>query len=202
MSKGKHERSEKVEIEAEQAREAELVAADCAQPAAAVDPTRGDDLVKLQAEKAELLQTLMRRQADFENYRKRVDRESLEANQRGTGRVVEDLLPALDAFERAIAAHDDSAYEEYRKGFELIYRQIWDVLARYGLVRIEAEGKQFDPNYHQAVERIESAEHEDGSVVAVLQQGYMLRGRVVRPALVRVAVHPQSQSHETETVVN
>jgi molecular chaperone GrpE len=202
VPQSKHPHPENDEPEDGQARDSVASPADSEQRPAPVDPPAADEWAKLQAEKAELLQTLLRRQADFENYRKRVEREGLEASQRGVGKVIEDLLPALDAFERAIAAHDDPAYEEYRKGFELIYRQLWDVLARHGLVRIEAEGRHFDPHFHQAVERVETADHEDGSIVAVLQQGYTLRGRVIRPALVRVAAQPQSTAHETEPQVN
>ena len=142
---------------------------------------------RLQAEKDDLMQTLVRRQADFENYRKRVERERQEDRRHGVGRLIEDLLPVLDAFERALKAHDDPAYEEYRKGLELIYRQLWDTLARHGLERIAAAGKPFDPHYHQAIERVESAEHPEGTVLEVLQDGFLFHGRVVRPSIVRVA---------------
>jgi len=142
---------------------------------------------RLQAEKDELMQTLVRRQADFENYRKRVERERQEDRRHGTARLIEDLLPVLDAFERALKAHDDPAYEEYRKGLEMIYRQLWDKLARHGLERIIAEGKPFDPHYHQAIERVESDEHPEGTVLEVLQDGFLFHGRVVRPSMVRVS---------------
>jgi molecular chaperone GrpE len=161
-----------------------------------------EQLDKLQAEKDELFRTLVRRQADFENFRKRLERESQESGQRVVARLIEDLLPTLDAFERAIAAHDDPAYEDYRKGFELIYRQLWDALERQGLARVDAEGRRFDPHIHQAVERIESEDHEDGAVIGVLQQGYTLRGRVLRPAIVRVAVHPREKTAGTDQSVN
>jgi len=154
-------------------------------------------LARAQAEKDELRQTLIRRQADFENYRKRIERERQEEARRAAARLIEDLLPVLDAFERALAAHDDPAYEDYREGFELIYRQLWDALARLGLERIEAEGKPFDPHHHQAVERVESKEHEDGTVLEVLQQGYKLREKVLRPASVRVAVQPADKESKT-----
>jgi len=142
---------------------------------------------RLQAEKDELMQTLVRRQADFENYRKRVERERQEDRRHGIGRLIEDLLPVLDAFERALKAHDDPAYEEYRKGLELIYRQLWDTLARHGLERIAAAGKPFDPHYHQGIERVESADHPEGTVLDVLQDGFLFHGRVVRPSVVRVS---------------
>jgi molecular chaperone GrpE len=155
-----------------------------------------DQLAAAQAEKEELRHTLVRRQADFENYRKRIERERLEEAQRSVARLIEALLPVLDAFERALAAHDDPAYEDYRKGFELIYRQLWDAFERQGLNRIEAEGKTFDPHLHHAVERVESEDHEDGAVVEVLQPGYRLRDKVLRPATVRVAVHPAEPASE------
>ncbi len=161
-----------------------------------------DQLAAVQAEKEELRQTLVRRQADFENYRKRIERERLEEAQRSVARLIEGLLPVLDAFERALAAHDDPAYEDYRKGFELIYRQLRDALERQGLNRIEAEGKTFDPHLHHAVERVESEDYEDGEVLEVLQPGYRLRDKVLRPATVRVAVHPAEPTSEASERVN
>ena len=94
--------------------------------------------------------------------------------------MIEDLLPVLDAFARAVKAHDDPAYEEYRKGLELIHRQLWDILARNGLERIQAAGKPFDPHFHQAIERVESRA-PGRTVVDVLQDGFLLHGRVLRP---------------------
>lgn len=159
-----------------------------ARPTEVVDAAAlAERAARLQAEKDELMQTLVRRQADFENYRKRVERERQEDRRHGTGRLIEDLLPILDAFERALKAHDDPAYEEYLKGLELIYRQLWDTLARHGLERIVAEGKPFDPHYHQAIERVESSDHPDGTVLEVLQDGFLFHGRVVRPSIVRVS---------------
>src|ERR1700758_1914577 len=149
--------------------------------------TLAERAARLQAEKDDLMQTLVRRQADFENYRKRIDRERQDDRRHGIGRLIEDLLPVLDAFERAIKAHDDPAYEEYLKGLELIYRQLWDTLSRHGLERIAAGGKPFAPHYHQAIERVESDEYPDGTVLEVLQDGFSFHGRVVRPSMVRVS---------------
>jgi molecular chaperone GrpE len=160
------------------------------------------ELQKLKAEKEELLQTLIRRQADYENFRKRTERERHEAGRRGVERLIEDLVPVLDGFDRALKAHDDPGYEEYRKGVTLIRKQLWDTLARHGVQRIEAAEKMFDPNLHQAIERVETEEYPDGMVVGVFQDGYMFHGRVLRPAIVRVAVHPSATanptSHENE----
>jgi molecular chaperone GrpE len=155
----------------------------------AADPPSGE-LAKLRAEKDALADTLVRRQADFENYRKRIERERAEEGRRAQSRLIEDLLPVLDGFERALSAHDDPAYEEYRKGLEIIYKQLWDTLARHGLERIEAAGKPFDPHVHQAIDRVETLELPDGTVAEVLQQGYRIHDRVLRPSGVRVAVHP------------
>lgn len=150
-----------------------------------------DELARLAAERDELLNTLVRRQADFDNYRKRVERERREEGRRGMGRLLLELIPVLDAFERALRSHDTPAYDEYRKGVELIYRQLWDTVAKHGLERIAAGGKQFDPHFHQAIERVGTREHPEGAIIEVVQEGYLFDGRVLRPSLVRVAVDPE-----------
>jgi molecular chaperone GrpE len=153
------------------------------------DPAPAEQLEKLQAEKQELMNTLVRRQADFENYRKRVEKEREQDRNRGVEALVEKLLPVLDAFQRALAVQDDPGYAEHRKGFELIYRQLWEALAKQGLERIESIGKEFNPHLHHAIERTETTEHPDGTVIGELQPGYVFHGRVLRPAMVRVAAH-------------
>jgi molecular chaperone GrpE len=170
-------------------------------PGSEVQPLM-EQIAKLQAEKDSLFNSLVARQADFENYRKRIERERKEDNYRATAALIGSMLPVLDAFERALAAHDDPAYEEYRGGFELIYRQLRDALAGYGLKPIEAQGKPFDPYYHQAIERVETSEHEDGMVIEELQRGYKFRDKILRPTLVRVAVKPAREQPIGETGVN
>ncbi len=162
-------------------------AQDAATVSAGVAP---EEFTRLKAEKDDLVRTLQRLQADFDNYRKRVERDRGEERARVLAGAVESLLPVLDGLGRALVAHTDPAYEDYRKGFDLIYRQLWDVLARLGLERIDAAGKPFDPRLHQAVERVESKHHADGIVLEEMQAGYRFRDRVLRPAMVRVAVHP------------
>ena len=159
-------------------------------PPAASDAALAEEINKLRAEKEDLLQTLVRRQADFENFRKRTERERSEEGRRGVERMIVDLIPVLDGFDRALHAHDDPAYEEYRKGITLIRKQLWDALARHGVQRVDAAGKMFDPHVHQAIERVESRELPDGFIVDVFQDGYIFHGRVLRPAIVRVAIHP------------
>ena len=161
-----------------------------ADPLAGGDSEAGAEIARLRAEKEDLRQTLIRRQADFENFRKRTERDRSEEARRGVERMITDLIPVLDGLDRALVAHDDPAYEEYRKGVTLIRKQLWAVLAGHGVERIDSAGKIFDPHVHQAVERVESREFPDGFILDVFQDGYSFHGRVLRPAIVRVAVHP------------
>lgn len=159
----------------------------------------GDDseAKKLASELEDMRQALVRHQADFANYRKRADKENREASQRATARVIEQLIPVVDGFEHALAAHREAEYENYRKGFELIYKQLLENLARLGAERVDPQGQAFDPHLHQAVDRAETKSHPDGTVLEVYQPGYVYHGRVLRPAMVRVAVHPASASNRT-----
>lgn len=152
------------------------------------------EIAKLAGDLEELRQTLLRRQADFENYRKRIDKERGEDWKRATARVIEGLIPVIDGFEHALAAHRETEYENYRKGFELIYRQLLDNIGKLGVERIDPTGKQFDPHLHQAMDRTETTDQQDGTILQVFQPGYLFHGRVLRPAMVRVAVHPQGAS--------
>jgi molecular chaperone GrpE len=164
-----------------------------------------DLLVRLQTEKDELAakySAAVRQLADLDNARKRIERERREDSARAVAHVIEPMLPVLDGFERALAAHSDPAYEDYRKGFELIYRQLLEALGKFGLERIEAQGRPFDPHVHQAVERVESNEYEDGTVVEDMRHGYKLRERVLRPALVRVAFRSTPEPADADSRVN
>ena len=150
---------------------------------------------KLATDLEDLRQTLLRRQADFDNYRKRIEKERAEDQKRATGRVIEQLIPILDGFEQALAAHKEAEYENYRKGFELIYKQLLDNLAKLGAERVDPLGKLFDPHLHQALDRVESKKVPDGTILEVFQPGYVFNARVLRPAMVRVAVHPHGASN-------
>ena len=172
----------------EQSAEAKAVAADAAKSDA--------ELGRLAADLDELRQTLLRRQADFDNYRKRIEKERAEDSRRATARVIEGFIPVIDGFEQALAVHRDAAYENYRKGFELIYRQLLENVAKLGAERIDPVGKPFDPHLHQAMDRTETEDHADGTILQVFQPGYVFHGRVLRPAMVRVAVHPGEASKE------
>jgi molecular chaperone GrpE len=145
---------------------------------------------KLQAERDDLKTTLIRRQADFENFRKRVEKERHAERRRGLEQLIEQLLPVLDAFDLAFSSNSSGVPSDLLKGFELTRRQLWDVLAKQGIERIEAIGKEFNPHLHHALERVETTEVADGIVVAELQPGYVFHDRVLRPAMVRVAAAP------------
>jgi molecular chaperone GrpE len=165
--------------------------------AAEAESAKADaEMAKLTADLEALRQSMLRSQADFANYRKRIEKERFEDSKRATARVIEGLIPVIDGFEHALAAHHEAEYESYRKGFELIYKQLLDNITRLGVERIDPVGKPFDPHLHQAMDRTETTEHADGTILQVFQPGYVLHGRVLRPAMVRVAVHPSPASKE------
>lgn len=146
------------------------------------------DRDQLAAEKAELQDRLLRTRAEFDNARRRSERERSEYLQFAAMDLVKDILPVLDDFERALKV--ETADRDYAKGVELIYQRLSDILRKLGLEAIETEGKMFDPNIHQAVERVETDEAEDHSIVGEFQRGYNFKGKLLRPAMVRVAVKP------------
>jgi len=149
---------------------------------------------KLAKDLEDLRQTLLRRQADFDNYRKRVEKERTEDSRRSTARVIESLIPVVDSFEQALALHREQEYANYRKGFELIHKQLIDNIAKLGAERIDPVGMTFDPHLHQAMDRTETTDKDEGTILQVFQPGYLFHGRVLRPAMVRVAVHPTAAS--------
>ncbi len=144
---------------------------------------------KLLGEKQELYDRLLRNQAEVENFRKRLQREKEEFLQHATADLIRALLPTLDGLERALAHRESGVAEKYYEGLELIHRQLLGVLRHAGLSPIETAGKSFDPHLHQAVETVESPEHRDQEIVEELQRGYKLRQRLLRPAIVKIAVH-------------
>jgi molecular chaperone GrpE len=162
-----------------------------------------DKLARLEAEREEMRQLLIHRQADFENFRKRVERERREDRDRVVMHLAETLLPVLDNFERALSVHRDPAYEEYHRGFEMIYRQLTDLLAENGIRRMESPvGRPFDPHLHHAFDRAETSEHPEGTIIEELQSGYRFRDRVLRPAQVRVAVRPGGEKASSGSLLN
>ncbi|MEA2325676.1 MAG: molecular chaperone GrpE, partial [Thermoanaerobaculia bacterium] len=126
----------------------------------------------------------MRTLADFENFRKRSEREKADFQRYALGSVIRDLLPVLDNFDRALEHAEDG--DEFHKGVSLIYKQLFDVLQRHGLKPITESGVRFDPNFHEAVIREEDPSVPSHTVTAVLQKGYFLHDRLLRPAMVKV----------------
>ncbi len=158
------------------------VPADEAESAAA--PSR---LAELERDVARLQDLLVRKQAEFENYRKRVDRERQELAAYAAAELIREILPVVDNLERALSYPEGESGSRLREGVEITYRQFQEVLKRAGLREVDALSQAFDPYVHEAVERVESTEHAEGTVVDVLQKGYRIGDRLLRPALVKVA---------------
>jgi molecular chaperone GrpE len=143
---------------------------------------------RLATEKADLYDRLLRRQAEFENFRRRAERERSEFLQFASMELVGSLVPILDDLERALKV--ETADKEYAKGVELIYQRLLDQLKRMGLEHVHAAGQPFDPNFHEAVDRVHTDEVPDQSVLEEFQKGYTFKGKLLRPAMVKVAVKP------------
>ena len=144
-----------------------------------------DELTRVTAERDEYLAHLQRTQAEFDNYRKRMLRDQTTHLERATAGLVEQLLPVLDSFELALGSAGTDV-ERLRKGVELVYGELLGSLEKAGLERIEAHGKPFDPEEHEAVMHVEDDGGEPG-VRDVVRSGYRFKGRVIRPAMVKVA---------------
>jgi len=145
-------------------------------------------LEKLAAELKEKEERVLRLQADFENFRRRTAKEKEELSAVVTQGILKDMLPLLDNFERAMAAEAKDG-EAFQKGVEMIFTQFGEVLKKNGLEKIETEGQKFDPNFHQAVMRVQNEELEDDDIAQELQKGYMVKGRVIRPSMVQVVAN-------------
>jgi molecular chaperone GrpE len=154
----------------------------------ASDDAIAADLEKARAEAESYLDDLRRLQADFDNYRKRTLREQTARAASASQALVTRLLPVLDNFELAVSAAEQSRdFDRMLKGVEMVFGELREVMEGEGLVKIEAEGKPFDPERHEAVIAVEQENTEPGTVVDIVRTGYELRGKVLRPAMVKVA---------------
>ncbi len=144
------------------------------------------ELMKVEAEKQDLLKLAQTRQAEFENFRRRSERERQETVDMAAAETVRTLLPIFDDFERAIGVETTDA--NYAKGVALIHSRMQEVLQKMGLEAIDTAGKIFDPNLHHGIDMVETEEAEDQSILAEFQKGYHFRNKLLRPAMVRVAV--------------
>ena len=143
---------------------------------------------ELLAERDEYLDRLQRKQAEFENYKRRTEGERQQQSQRATVQLITELLPVLDDFERALeTATDTEQPDAYRTGIEQIYRKLTELLKKRGVTPIETAGKTFDPNFHEAVVHEESDAHRDGEIIEEYRRGYMLGSDLLRASMVKVA---------------
>lgn len=147
------------------------------------------ELQRLNALAEENNNRYLRTQADFDNFRRRTVKEREELAKYASLKLVEQIVPVLDNFERAIlASTDNQDFESFSKGVNMIFRQLSQLLEQEGLQQMNAVGQPFNPEYHQAIMQVEADEHEEGIVVEEVQKGYMLKDKVLRPAMVKVSM--------------
>jgi molecular chaperone GrpE len=140
----------------------------------------------LRVERDEVKELLLRRQAEFDNYRKRTEKERSDYLQYAGMELVREMLPILDDFDRALKVEAGNA--EYSKGVEMIYSRMYEALKKVGLEPLATTGQMFDPHLHQAVERVETKDAADGTILGEFQRGYNFKGKLLRPSMVKVAV--------------
>ncbi len=148
------------------------------------------ELERTRAERAAYLDRAARLQAEFENYRKRSEKQQQEYREYALADAMKTLLPILDSLDRALNTKAASL-EDFHSGIELIDKQFHDALAKLGVQPVPAQGEAFDPNLHQAIQMVDTDEVQDNHVIDELQRGYRLKDRLLRPAMVRVARHPK-----------
>jgi molecular chaperone GrpE len=165
---------------------------DAEQPESPDDPVSRAEYEQLKAERDQLFDRLARLQAEFENARKRADREKIANRDYAVGNVVEKFLPVLDHFEMALKA--DGTVDQLRSGVELIVKQMEDVLLQLHVTAIPTIGAEFDPRHHEALGTVERHDLPDQHVAEEIRRGYKLHERLLRPALVRVASNPKQTS--------
>lgn len=146
-----------------------------------------DPVSDLQRERDDYYDRWMRKAAEFDNYRRRVERERREQTDQTISNLLQDLLSVVDDFDRALTVEAGEGGAAYRKGVEMIYSKLQDLLRKQGVKPIEALGTDFDPNLHQAVIQEVSPDHREGEVIGELRRGYTIGDRLLRPAMVKVA---------------
>ncbi|ELK45503.1 nucleotide exchange factor GrpE [Halobacillus sp. ACCC02827] len=146
-----------------------------------------DELEQLRQEKEEINNRLLRLQADYDNFRRRTQKEKEADRKYRSQSLVEELIPALDNFERALAVQvDGDSAKNFSEGMKMVYNQFKTALEKEGVEAIPAEGEEFDPHLHQAIMQVEDENYESNVVVEELQKGYRLKDRVIRPSMVKV----------------
>ena len=161
---------------------------DTSTAAQATEPEPSDDRLELQKQRDDYYDRLLRKTAEFDNYRKRTDRERQQQVDTAAADLIKDLLPLVDDLERAIKADTGGeAGEAIRRGVELIHRQLMETLRKRGVTPIDALGSDFDPHFHMAVAHEPAEGRRDGEVIEEFSRGYLLGDRLLRPAMVKVA---------------
>jgi molecular chaperone GrpE len=150
-------------------------------------PAAGGDLAALQRERDDYYDRLLRKTAEFDNYRRRIERERREQADQAIVDLLQDLLLVVDDFDLAMTVDAGDEASAYRKGVGLIHAKLQDLLRKRGIKPIDAMGKDFDPNVHQAVSHESSPDHREGEVIGEMRRGYMIGDRLLRPAMVKVA---------------
>jgi molecular chaperone GrpE len=145
------------------------------------------DAAELQRERDDYRDRWLRKSAEFDNYRKRIERERREQSDQAVVDLLQELLLVVDDFDRALTVDSGDGDPAYRKGVELIHGKLHDLLGKYGVKPIDALGADFDPNVHQAVVHEVSPDHREGEVIGELRKGYTINDRLLRPAMVKVA---------------
>lgn len=157
-----------------------------------------DPIEQLSAERDELKDRLLRLAAETDNYKKRSEREKADFLKRANETILKDLLPVMDNLERALehAVEEGGPEAAIVKGLELTSQELWKVLERHGVERVDALGKPFDPELHEAMMQQEDPDVEDNTVIGVLQKGYLFHGRLLRPSMVIVSKRPAGREDE------
>ncbi|MFS0839671.1 nucleotide exchange factor GrpE [Paenibacillus sp. 1P03SA] len=177
--------AEEATYDAEQAEAAEAAAPEAEGAASG----RNAELDELRKAAEESQQRLLRAQADFDNFRRRTRQEKEEFAKYASLKLIEQMLPVIDNFDRAlVSSRETQDFEALTKGIEMVYRQLEQLMTQEGLTPIEAVGQPFNPEFHQAIMQVESDEHEEGIVVEEVQKGYMLKDKVIRPSMVKVSM--------------
>jgi molecular chaperone GrpE len=161
-----------------------------------VEITAKSEIDAVKAEAEQWHDRFLRKAAELENFRKRSDRDRLESANSQKSYILSEFLSIMDACERALKSFEDEEdrsgkLQKYRQGVELLYKQLADSLNRMGVVPMEVKGKSFDPHLHEALSNLESMELEENTIVEELRRGYLLNGRMLRPAQVVIATRPK-----------
>ena len=158
------------------------------QPSPTTEQAQGErvsEVEKLRAERDLLVDRMARMQAEFDNARKRAQREQQDYRDYALTDTVKTLIPVMDSFDRALQSSPEKS--EFHLGVELIHKQLLDALTKIGVQPVKAKGQQFDPRFHEAIEMVDTEDAKDNEVIDELQRGYKLKDRLLRPAMVRVA---------------